>query len=325
MRRSDRLHGNEKPKRLLLGIHPIPTLVTLGNLMCGFGSIVLAMRWDNPPANFYHFDANDCLNWAGLLIFAAMIFDVMDGTIARWTKSASKFGLEMDSLADVTSFGVAPAVLIKAMIDQELRSQNSYPLLDRYVFPLLAIYVCCAALRLARYNIEAQAGHCDFFFGMPSPGAAGCVASLALLIIVSHSMHPAPISDVQEKLNALIGSSNLDKRIDDWRDSIHRPILLVMPFIMLAFGMLMVSRVHYPHIGARFLRGRKSFMHMLILGLCLVLIIMHHEITLAIAFNGYMAFGLLNELRYRLFPKNRPPSWTEDAESAAQPKEKSTE
>ena len=60
---------------------------------------------------------------------------------------------------------------------------GTFPLLDRYVWPMLAIYVACAALRLARYNVEAQTGHRDFFFGMPSPGAAGCVASLAVLII----------------------------------------------------------------------------------------------------------------------------------------------
>jgi CDP-diacylglycerol--serine O-phosphatidyltransferase len=314
MRRFGRPQGSEKPKRLVLSVRPLPTLVTLGNLMCGFGAIVLAMRWDNPPTNFHSFDGNDCLHCAGLLIFAAMIFDVMDGTIARWTKSASKFGTEIDSLADVVSFGVAPAVLIKAMIDQELKLQRSYPLLDRYIFPLLAIYVCCTALRLARYNIEA--GHRDFFFGMPSPGAAGCVASLAVLIIVSHSHH-MPIADgIQEKVNSMIGSPALDDRIEQWRLDAHRPILLAMPFIMLVFGGLMVSRVHYPHVGKRFLRGRKSFMHILLVGLFLVLAIMHHELVLAVSFNGYLIFGLLNELRCRIFPKQKPPEWAETAPAA---------
>ena len=166
-----------------MGIHPVPTLVTLGNLLCGFASIILAMRAYNPPANFSSLATSyDCLYWSGLLIFVAMVFDMLDGKVARWTKSASKFGMEMDSLCDVVSFGVAPAVLVKAMIDQQLMMHESYAMLDRYIFPMLAVYVSCAALRLARYNIEAETGHRDFFFGMPSPGAAGCVASLAVAV-----------------------------------------------------------------------------------------------------------------------------------------------
>ncbi|MFH0939505.1 MAG: CDP-diacylglycerol--serine O-phosphatidyltransferase [Planctomycetota bacterium] len=299
MPRFGRLRSNSKPRHLLLGVHPIPTLVTLGNLLCGFAAIVLAMRCSNPPANFYNFNPNDCLRWASFLIFAAMIFDVMDGKIARWTKSASKFGMEMDSLADIISFGVAPAVLVKAMIDQELRIANSFPMLDRYIWPMLAIYVSCAALRLARYNVESQTGHRDFFFGIPSPGAAGCAASLVILILPGD--HHVNIARLQEQMNAL----------DEWRASIYTPVLYAMPFIMLALGVLMVSRVHYPHIGDILLRGRKSFMHVLVLGLGLVLIALHSEIILTLSFNGYLIFGLFNELRYQIFPSQRPSSWTE--------------
>jgi CDP-diacylglycerol---serine O-phosphatidyltransferase len=241
---------------------------------------------------------------AGLLIFVAMIFDVLDGTVARWTKSTSKFGMEMDSLCDVVSFGVAPAVLVKAMIDQQLARAlvdptAMNPMLDRYVYPMLAVYVSCAAMRLARYNVEADTGHRDFFFGMPSPGAAGCVASLALLII------PAPMLTSQFAENT---------RLEEWRKAIANPVLMSLPFIMLVLGVLMVSRVHYPHIGERVLRGRKSFMHFIVLGLALVLIVMHHEVMLALAFNGYMVIGLLNEVRYQFFPSHRPAGWMESTE-----------
>src|SRR5688572_5574010 len=148
-----KLRRSDKPRRrLLMGIHPVPTMVTLGNLLCGFGAIVLAMRADHPPAGM---KAEDCLHIAGLLIFLAMIFDVLDGTVARWTKSTSKFGMEMDSLCDVVSFGVAPAVLVKAMIDLQLDTVDQFKI-GAYVWPLLAVYVSCAAMRLARYNVEAD-------------------------------------------------------------------------------------------------------------------------------------------------------------------------
>jgi CDP-diacylglycerol---serine O-phosphatidyltransferase len=293
-----------KPRRLLMGVHPIPTMVTLGNLLCGFGAIALAMRASNPPRGFYQFGPYDCLYWSGILIFVAMVFDVMDGKVARWTRTTSKFGMEMDSLSDVVSFGVAPAVLVKAMIDHELVLRGTFPMLDRYIWPMLATYVACAALRLARYNVEAQTGHRSFFFGMPSPGAAGCAASLAVLVTPG-SHHPA-ISQFQDEIS----------RLDTWRAAIYMPMLIALPFIMLVLGVLMVTRVHYPHIGDRLLRGRKSFMHIMVLGLGLVLIVMHHEIMLALAFNGYMIYGVLNELRYQVFPSQRPAEWDVAAAAA---------
>jgi CDP-diacylglycerol---serine O-phosphatidyltransferase len=283
--------------RKLMGIHPVPTMVTLGNLLCGFGAIVLSMRAGSiPPPGL---QPVDCLRYAGLLIFAAMIFDALDGKVARMTKSTSKFGMEMDSLCDVVSFGVAPAVLVKAMIDQHLKADAlQFPLWDRYVWPMLAIYVCCAALRLARYNVESDSGHKSFFFGMPSPGAAGCAASLALLIIPSEHTPP-------QAFQAHVS------QLDRMREAIYWPMLQALPFVMLVLGILMVSRVHYPHVGDRLLGGKKSFFHILVLGMVLVLIFLHHEVVLALAFNGFLLYGLLNELRCQIFPSQRPKSWDE--------------
>jgi hypothetical protein len=93
-------------------------------------------------------------------------------------------------------------------------------------------------------------------------------------------------------------------------------MLIMLPFLMLCLGILMVSRVHYAHLGDRLLRGKKSFMHLLVIGLGLVLIIMQHEFMLALAFNGYMLIGVLNELRYLLIPSSRPPEWDVRADQA---------
>ena len=294
-------------KRLLAGVRPAPTMITLGNLLCGFGSIVLAMRAFHPPETL-KFTSADCIYYAGLLIFLAMVFDVFDGRVARWTKSTSKFGMEMDSLADVVSFGVAPAVLVKVAIDQF----RDFPILDRYVWMLLAVYVCCAALRLARYNVEAETGHRDFFFGLPSPAAAGCVASLVVLITIGVP-HPLP------KLHPPAPFLTPMSWLDDWRSQWAQVILVSLPFIVLCLGILMVSRVHYIHIGDKLLGGRRSLMQVLLLVLGLVLIVMQPEVMLAAAFNGYMLFGLVNEVRYQLFPSIRPAEWVASSEELLQP------
>jgi CDP-diacylglycerol--serine O-phosphatidyltransferase len=288
-----RKNKTDKPrKRLVMGVHPLPTMVTLGNLLCGFASIILSMRVGNPPEGY---KSIEMLYYAGLLIFIAMIFDVMDGRVARWTKTTSKFGMEMDSLCDVVSFGVAPAVLVKAAIDLSipLKYFEAFPILDRYIWLMMAVYVCCAALRLARYNVEAESGHKDFFFGIPSPAAAGCVASLVVML--------CPI--LNEQKMAMTWMELLRSK------EVVRVVLQGLPFTMLCLGILMVSRVHYIHLGDKLLRGKKPLMHLMLVGMSLVLIIMQHEVMLALAFNGYLVFGLLNEVRMQLFPSTRPPGW----------------
>jgi len=297
---------SKRKGRLLIGVRPLPTMITLCNLLCGFGSIVLSMSADNPPIHFHDFGTADCLYVAGLLIFVAMFFDVFDGQVARWTKTTSKFGMEMDSLADVVSFGVAPAVLVKAAVD----TLGVFPVPDRYVWLLLAVYVCCAALRLARYNVESATGHHDFFFGLPSPAAAGCVASLVILTtqdVQHHLPHWHP------------GAMRMPMTwLEGWREQCFELVLIGLPFVTLCLGILMVSRVHYLHMGDRLLGGRRSLMHLLLLVLLLVLVAMMHEAMLALLFNGYVLFGIVNEIRYQLFPSTRPEGWVASAEELLQ-------
>ena len=318
MARFDRFRLNrsrgDKPRRLLHGVHPLPTMVTLGNLICGFASIMMSMRANMPmalastvPPGQIPYKPDDYLYLSGLLIFMGMIFDVLDGSVARLTKSTSKFGMEMDSLCDVVTFGVAPAVLVKNLIDHQAFEGKLHPMLDRYLFPLLVIYVCCATLRLARYNVESETGHRTFFFGMPSPGAAGCAAGLVIMSLpASHHWAISPFNFQVEQLESYL-------------EYVRGSIILALPFVMLVLGILMVSRVHYQHIGDKVLKGRKSFMHLLVLCIAIALIVMHHEIMLAFVFNGYMLFGIVNELRFQLFPKRRPPEWNVEGDGSQPP------
>ena len=151
-RRSDR------PERFRRGIFLVPSMFTLANLFCGYACVVYATRGD--------FDTG------ALLIGIAMVIDMLDGLIARLTNSQSAFGAELDSLADVVSFGLAPAILAFTW--------GLWPL-GRLGWAAGFIYVTAAALRLARFNIQSSSADKKYFAGMPSPAAAGVIASTVYL------------------------------------------------------------------------------------------------------------------------------------------------
>jgi CDP-diacylglycerol--serine O-phosphatidyltransferase len=141
-------------RKLRRGIYLLPSLMTLGNLFCGYACIVYAMRGE--------------YSTAAPFIGVAMILDTLDGFIARITGTSSQFGLEFDSLADVISFGMAPAILT---FSWGLTS------LGRWGWAAGFIYVTAAAMRLARFNVQTGTGDKKYFVGMPSPAAASVPAA----------------------------------------------------------------------------------------------------------------------------------------------------
>jgi CDP-diacylglycerol--serine O-phosphatidyltransferase len=142
-------------RRQRRGLFLLPSLFTVGNLFCGYACIVHAMRGD--------------LAIAALFIGIAFVLDALDGRIARLTNTTSQFGLELDSLADVVSFGLAPAILAYTWGLSELA---------RVGWASGFIFVTAAAMRLARFNIQSTS-HVDkaYFVGMPTPAAAAVVAA----------------------------------------------------------------------------------------------------------------------------------------------------
>jgi len=147
------------------GWWPIPTALTLGNLACGFLAL-WALTWPGLP----HAQA---AWWVGLLVGIGAMLDALDGLAARWLRAASAVGRELDSLADLVTFGVAPAVLVAARQDVSLGW-------------LAGIYTLAAAWRLARFNLATptrQTKLAGRFVGLPSPAAALGVVSLSLLPI----------------------------------------------------------------------------------------------------------------------------------------------
>ncbi len=145
-------------------INVAASIVTTLALYCGVASIFWGIRGQ--------------YDWAAYWIIAAIVFDMLDGTVARMTKSVSDFGKELDSLSDMVSFGVAPAVLIFNAYLDEVGGQKREFLVPAGSMVAI-VYVVCAALRLARYN-AFQAGRQDIFIGLPSPAAAGTIASFVL-------------------------------------------------------------------------------------------------------------------------------------------------
>lgn len=141
-----------QPRR---GVYLLPALFTLGNLLCGFSSIIEAAR--------------DNFARAALLVVVAGILDALDGRIARMTGTASEFGVQLDSLADIVSFGLAPALLAYYWALDSLH---------RTGWVVAFLFVVGAATRLARFNIQTAIVDRRYFVGLSSPAAAGLVATL---------------------------------------------------------------------------------------------------------------------------------------------------
>jgi len=140
------------------GVYLIPNLCTMGNLFCGFYAIVAVTN-----GNFVQ---------AGEVILLSLIFDGLDGKLARLTNAISRFGVEFDSLADVVSFGIAPGILIYRW------ALHSY---GRIGWLAAFLYVACGAMRLARFNAMVDDDEKRYFTGLPIPAAAALIASFVIL------------------------------------------------------------------------------------------------------------------------------------------------
>jgi CDP-diacylglycerol---serine O-phosphatidyltransferase len=169
-----RRRREDRPQRFKRGVFLLPSLFTVANLFCGYSCIVFSTRAD--------------YDTAALFIGIAMVLDTLDGFLARLTNSSTAFGVELDSLADVVSFGIAPAVLAFTW--------GLWPL-NRLGWAAGFIYVTAAAMRLARFNIQtATVTDKRYFVGMPTPAAAAVIASTVYL-------YPYGLQDRETALPAL--------------------------------------------------------------------------------------------------------------------------
>lgn len=239
------------------GIYVLPNLCTTASLFFGFLSIVKALDGDFTKAAW--------------LILVAGIFDLLDGRIARLTHTGSKFGAEYDSLVDLSSFGLAPGILMYVWC---LRAFGKLGWLVAF------LYFACGALRLARYNVQRDNVEYRFFQGLPIPMAA---YALAAYVIFYHHLSP----HLPEQFN------------------------LVGMFLTLLLALLMVSTVRYWSGKVFALSRLDSFFALVLLVVVIFIIALHPEVCVFILVMGYVVSGLFYELLHRyplvlLYRKIRP-------------------
>jgi CDP-diacylglycerol--serine O-phosphatidyltransferase len=249
-----------KPKRKrLVEVSVLPSLFTIGNLLCGFGAITFTQK-----GNFVFA--------AWLILLGLVVFDGLDGLVARATKSVTRFGAQLDSLADVVTFGVAPAFLAYQLIHQN----NSHLISPKFTFLICAFYLACAALRLARFNVEQapETEDHNYFNGLPSPGAAGLVASI------------------------IIFNKELMEKGD------HRTLTLILPGMTLLLAILMISRLHYIHFLNRIIHSKHPFIRLVEIVLIVMLVAHSPEATLFFAFLFYILSAPLTAAYTKLFVRH---------------------
>ena len=257
-------------KQRLKYITILPSLITILNGICGFTAIIFAGKGaqlsvghisEDPQTPLFLFGPTSYFAMAGYLILLAMIADMLDGRLARRVNGTSSFGGQLDSLCDVISFGVAPAFLMLKTLEHKLESIGfaDESFLQRFIWLAAAAYISCAAIRLARFNVENEedeSAHMSFI-GLPTPAAAGVIVSL----IIFH----------QETFPTL----NI--------------ILYSLPFLALGIAVLMVSRIRYPHVLNQYLKGRKPFGHFIRLLLLLAFLWWARQVALVLIFCGFAA------------------------------------
>jgi CDP-diacylglycerol--serine O-phosphatidyltransferase len=242
-----------------LKIYFLPNLLTAGNLFCGFVALTKIVEADLSSG---YQDIRFALGF----ILLACIFDLFDGRVARMGGVESPFGREFDSLADLISFGAAPAFLVHRVVLADF-----FPERPEIGWFIASIYLICGAFRLARFNCLAtmsSGGGGKEFLGFPIPSAAGLVSSLTLLII-----------QLNEK----------DRTLGPWR---------WVPAVVLVFlSAMMVSTVKYPSFKSLGLRSTSTFTKAIIAALFLGVVVVFHKTILYYAlpafFTAYLVYGFV--------------------------------
>ncbi len=235
------LTARQARRRRMAGM--LPTLLTLGNLVSGFAAIIAATKDPAAPGLALPFGFSP-LYAACMFILLGMICDGLDGSAARLTRTMSRMGAELDSLADVVTFGIAPAIIACRLVgvDMPFFSPEWGGMLHKAVFGAAAVYASCTALRLARYNTEDASPEAHGgFTGLPSPGAAGAVIGLVMLYETFGTHYDSPQSEMARAALA---------------------VSVVVALFLL--GLAMVSRLSYTHMINRAFRGRAKIMRLVV-------------------------------------------------------------
>jgi len=245
---------NEQPAKIYL----LPNLMTAGNLFCGFtatlkileGALLQSANADLAADRFHE---------AIWFILGAFVFDFLDGRLARLGGHDTAFGREFDSLADIVSFGLAPALMVYRVV------LNEFP---NACWIIAFVYLACGALRLARFNSAVTThnglNHQNTFTGFPIPAAAGLIASITLF---------------------LLWLAEGEHHLGNWR--------FVLPPLLLFLSFMMFSRFQYPSFKAVNWKTKKSIPRFLAIILVLIFTVLNYEWMPAVLFLSYLLYGVL--------------------------------
>jgi CDP-diacylglycerol--serine O-phosphatidyltransferase len=248
---------NDQPSKIYL----LPNLMTAGNLFCGFTATLKILEGALLQSSNADLAANR-FHEAIWFVLGAFVFDFLDGRIARLGGHESSFGREFDSLADIVSFGLAPALMVYRVV------LNEFP---NACWIIASIYLLCGALRLARFNTvsanhdrESTSNGGKSFTGFPIPAAAGLIASITLFLLWLAE-----------------GEHHLGK----WR--------FVLPPLLIFLSFMMFSRFEYPSFKAINWKTKKSIPRFLGIILILILTVLYYEWMPAVLFLSYLLYGFL--------------------------------
>jgi CDP-diacylglycerol---serine O-phosphatidyltransferase len=251
LKRLEQFGGTSNPARSVRrrrqrmpGLALLPTALTLGNAVCGIAALIELAKAYGATQTGDPGEAIVRLAYAALLIGAGTLFDALDGKVARMTGTAGEFGAQLDSLCDVVTFGVVPALLLR--VGGELfYAGGPYAVGNdsQVLWAIAALYTCCAVMRLARYNVETiEADEHKTFMGLPSPAAAASVAGIVL------------------------GASWFAQEYEWFAEQPWPWILrVVFPALGAGIALLMVSRIRYLHLFNRLVSRRQSLRMMVAL------------------------------------------------------------
>lgn len=236
-------------------IYVLPTLMTAGNILAGFVAILQIFKGREGMVVEHYF-------WAIAAILAACLFDILDGRLARLGGQESPFGREFDSLADIVSFGIAPALLVHDIVLQSIEEQ-----FGGLGWLIASGYLVCGAMRLARFNcLAAMDEKCSgkAFRGCPIPAAAGVISSITLFLL--------------------------------WWDGTDRPVgnwKYLLPVLMVLLSYLMVSNIEYPSFKSINWRTRRSFQWVLVSIIVVAMTVRYWQWMPAVLFVSYLLYGLI--------------------------------
>ena len=248
-----------------LRIYLLPNLMTAGNLLCGFLALTFIVQVTDPTGSEGYLTENrdiEKIKNALWLILGAFVFDALDGRIARLIGKESEFGLQFDSLADIISFGAAPAFLMQRVILHDF---------ERLGLVVASIYLLCGALRLARYNclsVMPDSGNSREFLGFPIPASAAMVASLTMFLV-------------------WLEAKNLPT--SSWR--------WVLLAVLVFLSVMMVSEVKYPSFKKLDFRSRRPFAKFVGVVVAVTCFVYLWEylvpIVLPLIFTSYLVYGFV--------------------------------